>query len=80
MNNWKQILASIGIVIGLIFIGGFFLLKADEKTWGDGTCPNCHVEWEYREAVGHRNSTSYIYECPKCHNKIEIFTQNYLTN
>lgn len=46
-------------------------LKAERQeyieAWNDGVCPKCKTEWHYKEAVGHSNWTSYIYECEQGH-------------
>ena len=45
--------------------------KFDDDLWNNGYC-SCGGQWEYEQAVGHRVSTSYIYRCDKCGNRIEI--------
>ena len=48
-------------------------IKHDDKLWNDGHCDICGGAWEYEQAVGHRNSTSYIYVCYDCGKRIELF-------
>ena len=37
----------------------------DDYVWNYGYC-DCGGQWVYQQAVGHRYSTYYIYECDKC--------------
>ena len=37
----------------------------DSKSWNNGYC-ECGGKWIYKQAVGHRYSTNYIYQCDKC--------------
>lgn len=57
----------IGIVIGALTLSS----KQDEKTWNNGYC-ECGGHFEYEQAVGHRDRTSYIYRCDSCGKHIEL--------
>lgn len=48
-------------------------IKHDEKLWNSGHCDICGGTWQYEQAVGHRSSTSYIYVCEDCGQRIELF-------
>ena len=34
-----------------------------DLTWNNGVCNDCNTAWHYKETVGHRNGSTYIYEC-----------------
>ena len=62
----------------LLFI--IFVIKGcskymDSKLWNDGNCIYCGGNWVYDQAVGHYNSTSYLYHCDNCDKTIEIYTR-----
>ena len=67
--------ATIIVVVVLAVLTCFLVYtvieKHDSKVWNNGYC-TCGGKWEYEQAVGHRGSTSYIYVCDKCGNRIEI--------
>ena len=73
-NDIIHFIASTITVIVLIIIVGiiiWFSDKADDKVWNNGYC-DCGGKWTYEQAVGHRNSTSYMYVCDKCGKRYEF--------
>ena len=64
------------VVMSLImsfFFTCYHLGETDE--WNDGKCSTCNVEWDFEGADRGRNSKTYYYECPSCH---DVITQNNL--
>ena len=51
------------IVICLVIL--FICWLGDGTAWNGGHC-SCGGNWVYKEAVGHRYTTDYIYECDSC--------------
>ena len=63
------------IIIGILLIIGFIRLcigvfnyadsyeSPQDVKWNHGVCVECNTPWHYKEAVGHRLDTTYIYEC-----------------
>lgn len=81
-KEWKEahndlifmvtILAITIIVTALLFL----LVRNDEKKserrWSNGICSGCNIgHYELIQAVGHRTTTTYIYECDNCGHKTE---------
>ncbi len=62
----------IAIIAGLVFLVDAGENAHDYKLWNYGHC-ECGGTWKYEQAVGHRSSTSYIYICDKCGERIEMF-------
>ncbi len=62
------ILLIIGFCIGLRSLEK----KSDEKIYNNGICTECGGHYEYEQAVGHREDTTYIYKCNKCDKRIEV--------
>lgn len=73
-TNTKIYLGVVIVIIIISFIVAIFYVKTDNKKWNDGKC-ECGGSYIYKEAVGHRNYTSYIYECDECGNHIELYTE-----
>lgn len=70
--GFLTVVIVIAFVVGLIFVCSAAENSHDDKLWNNGHC-ECGGTWEYEQAVGHRNSTSYIYICDKCGERIEMF-------
>lgn len=64
----------LGILIVLIII--VFLVQScvSSNAYNNGICPRCGGNYVFKETVGHRYSTNYIYVCDKCGNLIESTT------
>lgn len=62
------ILVIVGICYGLRSLEK----KSDEKIYNNGICTECGGHYEYEQAVGHREDTTYIYKCNKCNKRIEV--------
>lgn len=63
---------GIAILVGVIFLYSIAENSHDDRVWNNGHC-ECGGTWEYEQAVGHKSSTSYIYVCDKCGERIEMF-------
>lgn len=62
-------------VLAILFIGMviFLYVWAENGIWNDGICDICDEgHWEFVQAVGHKNSTSYLYKCDHCGYIIEF--------
>ena len=53
------------VFVAIIAISVITIIHIDNKRWNNGYC-ECGGNWTYEEAVGHRNTTDYIYVCDKC--------------
>lgn len=64
----------IAILLALMVINSI----AELNLYNNGTHKNCGGKWVYVEAVGHRYTTGYIYECDKCgeHHEFAITFKN----
>ncbi len=60
-------------LIALVAICVIFVRSAEVKTWNNGYC-SCGGSWKYLQAVGHKVSTTYIYQCDKCGEIHEFLT------
>lgn len=63
------IICITAIVIFILFVG--FLCLQEQRIWNNGRC-SCGGKWEYEQAIGHRNSTTYMYICDKCGKRHEF--------
>lgn len=51
----------------------FLCVWAENGMWNDGICDICgEGYWEFVQAVGHRNSTNYLYKCDHCGYIVEL--------
>lgn len=66
------VVIAIAMIAGLVFLADAGENAHDDKLWNNGHC-ECGGTWKYEQAVGHRSSTSYIYICDKCGERIEMF-------
>ena len=65
----KEFLAWVVVGIGVIGL----CLTLSKIVWNDGNCRKCgNGNYIFKEAVGHKSSTSYIYECDNCHHHIQL--------
>ena len=72
-----SVILIIVIVVGMVLGIGYLGLKAeretDNKVWNNGICIECEKgHYQYKEAVGHKSSTSFLYECDNCGHMIEL--------
>lgn len=72
IGGFIVVVIVIAIGVGLVFLVDVGEKSHDDKLWNNGHC-ECGGAWEYEQAVGHRSSTSYIYICDKCGERIEMF-------
>ena len=54
-----------GIILAFLLVILFLAYVLNESHWNDGHC-SCGGNWVYQQAVGHRYTTYYLYECDKC--------------
>lgn len=66
-----SIIVVLSLFAAFLFGVGKASIKYDEKLWNDGHCV-CGGTWKYEQAVGHMSSTSYIYVCEDCGERIEL--------
>ena len=67
-RNSDDFLPSVLLLLIAVFILVFsFIIESthDGKKWNDGHC-ECGGNLVYVQAVGHRYSTYYMYECDSC--------------
>ena len=63
------------IMIGILIVILLFLTVvrscSSSTAYNNGICPICGGAYVFKETVGHRYSTNYIYICNKCGHLIE---------
>lgn len=64
-NDLKADLIVMVILLAIAFVIYIGSSIHDDYVWNYGYC-DCGGQWVYQQAVGHRFSTCYIYECDKC--------------
>lgn len=76
MNYKPQNYNGTFLVIAIILTIIVFLVQSCESSniYNNGICPYCGGNFVFKETVGHRYSTHYIYVCDKCGNLIESST------
>ena len=67
-------LITILILIGVLLLLSLIQGCSSSTAYNNGTCPYCGEAYQFKETVGHRYSTHYIYVCNKCGNLIESST------
>lgn len=69
------------VIIFLLYCAGIFIFvvnrieaheNPEDKKWNHGVCTECNTPWHYKESVGHRYDTTYIYECECGEHHIEL--------
>lgn len=60
----------------IILIVILFVVQScvSSNAYNNGICPQCVGNYIFKETVGHRYSTHYIYVCDKCGDLIESTT------
>jgi hypothetical protein len=75
MEYWKavgKLVAIIGFIFGLLFVGLYLEKREDSKIWNDGIHRDCGGKWKVFAATHIRNAgTVYHYKCEKCENVFE---------
>lgn len=67
------VVVIIAAVIFLVMCSSNTNAKADYVSeYNDGICQDCGGTLIYQQAIGHKDSTAYIFQCDKCNNIIEI--------
>lgn len=64
-ETWWDVLKRPIIFIAIIVLLLIIIYSNDNSNWNGGYC-YCGGKWEYRQAVGHKAGTNYIYKCDKC--------------
>lgn len=67
-------LIMIGILIVILLFLTIVRSCSSSAAYNNGICPYCGGTYQFKETVGHRYSTHYIYICDKCGNLIESST------
>ncbi len=65
-NNFGVIAIFAGILILFMIIGS--IISADN--FNNGICRICGGQYEFKNAIGHRYTTEYVYVCKQCGNLI----------
>jgi hypothetical protein len=70
------IIIGILVVIALVFIFGLFGVICSERTkveeYNNGICKQCGGKYEYLQAIGHEDYTTYLYRCRQCGKMLEL--------
>jgi len=79
---YKKIQFEEGIVIGLIVVvilgvilASFAVIyseRAKVEAYNNGVCKQCGGKYEYLQAIGHRDYTTYLYRCRQCGKMLEL--------
>ena len=67
-TDLQAALIIMGIAVGILLVCRIM----NASGWNSGYC-SCGGKWEYKQAIGHRYETTYLYECDKCGKTIEFF-------
>ena len=67
-------LIMIGILIVILLLLTVVRSCSSSTAYNNGICPVCGGNFVFKETVGHRYSTNYIYICDKCGFLIESGT------
>lgn len=65
-TNFEVIAIFAGILIILIIIANII----SANNFNNGVCRVCGGQYEFKNAVGHRYTTEYVYVCKQCGNLI----------
>ena len=70
------IIIGILVVIAFVFIFGLFGVICSERTkvekYNNGICNQCGGKYEYLQAIGHSDYTTYLYKCQQCGKMLEL--------
>lgn len=66
--SWKFFVLMVLLLIMLLFARSCI----SYNIWNNGICSYCDGHYEFQQAIGHRNYTSYMYICDTCGHSIEI--------
>lgn len=71
-QNYNGAFLAIFIILAIILC----LVQScvSSNAYNNGVCPRCGGNYVFKETVGHRYSTHYIYVCDKCGHLIESTT------
>lgn len=71
-QNYNSTFLAIAIILVIIV----FLVQScvSSNAYNNGICPHCGGNYVFKETVGHRYTTHYIYVCDKCGDLIESTT------
>lgn len=65
-TSFEVIAIFAGILILFMIIGS--IISADN--FNNGICRACGGQYEFKNAIGHRYTTEYVYVCKQCGNLI----------
>lgn len=65
-TNLEVIAILAGILVILMIIGSII----SANNFNNGVCRVCGGQYEFKNAVGHRYTTEYVYVCKQCGNLI----------
>ena len=65
--------SSIPLSLIIILLIAILLLRSCTSSviWNNGICPNCGGKYIFKQAIGHRSFTDYMYVCDQCGRAIE---------
>lgn len=65
---------TIPLSLIIILLIALLLLRscASSVSWNNGICSYCGGKYEFKQAIGHRSFTDYMYVCNKCGRAIEV--------
>lgn len=61
-----------GLLILVAIVLLIFSMCTSTISYNDGVCSVCGGHYEFIQAIGHKHTTSYLYICDQCGNKIEV--------
>ena len=65
-TNLKIIAILAGILVILMIIGSII----SANNFNNGVCRVCGGQYEFKNAIGHKYTTEYVYICKQCGNLI----------
>lgn len=82
-NFLKPILVAFVVFAIMCLIAILCIMPAYNKEiekYNEGVCTECGQQFVLKEAVGHRNSTTHIFQCENCGKLIELEYYNPLND
>jgi len=83
-NDWlKPALCALVMFAALCLIVILCMMpsyKREIEKYNEGVCAECGQQFVLKEAVGHRNSTTHIFQCENCGKLIELEYYNPLND
>ena len=69
------VIGIILMIILLVMLGlfaGIYNEKAELEAYNNGVCKQCGGKYEYLQAIGHKDYTTYLYKCRQCGKMLEL--------